>query len=154
MRCKLENRDTLFTLAKETDISSYLLVSQNIEILHGRNNVNIIGGGFEAFVGALFIVFGLSKSKDFVLEVIKNELDIQDIAENESNYKDLILQLYNYNHWGNPVYKVIKEEGPDHKKIFIMGIYLHGKLMGKGKASSKKKAEQIASKNMYIRLKK
>ena len=153
LRCKLENRDSLFYLAKQTDVSSYLLVSQNIEILHGRNNVNIIGGGFEAFVGALYLEVGLGLVRQFILEIIRIELDISKIAENETNYKDLILQVYNKNHWRNPKYKIIKEEGPDHRKIFTMGIYLNDKLMGMGKASSKKKAEQIASKNMYSRIK-
>lgn len=151
LRCKLENRESLFYLAKQTDIGSYLLVSQNIEVLHGRNNVNIIGGGFEAFIGAVYLEIGLSSARQFILEVIRIELDIGKIAENETNYKDLILQLYNKNHWGRPQYKIIKEEGPDHCKIFTMGIYLNGKLMGQGKASSKKKAEQIASKQMYLK---
>ena len=149
LRCKLENRESLFYLAKQTDIGSYLLVSQNIEVLHGRNNVNIIGGGFEAFIGALYLEIGPGIAKQFVLEVIRIELDVDIIAENETNYKDLVLQLYNYNHWGHPVYKVLKEDGPDHSKIFTMGIYLKGELVGQGKASSKKKAEQIASKEMY-----
>lgn len=149
LRCKLENRESLYYLAKQTDISSYLLVSQNIEVLHGRNNINIIGGGFEAFIGALYLEIGPGIAKQFVLEVLRIELDIEKIAENETNYKDLVLQLYNQNHWGHPVYKLIKEEGPDHAKIFTMGIYLDNKLVGQGQASSKKKAEQIASKEMY-----
>ena len=149
LRCKLENRESLFYLAKQTDISSYLLVSQNIEVLHGRNNINIIGGGFEAFIGSLYLEVGPGTAKQFVLEVIRIEFDIDAIAENETNYKDLVLQLYNHNHWGHPVYKSIKEDGPDHAKIFTMGIYLKGKLVGQGRASSKKKAEQIASKEMY-----
>ena len=152
LRCKLENRESLFYLAKQTDISSYLLVSQNIEVLHGRNNINIIGGGFESFIGAIYLEAGLAVVRQFILEVIRIELDITQIAESETNYKDLILQLYNKNHWGHPQYKIIKEDGPDHCKIFTMGIYLKDELMGQGKASSKKKAEQIASKKMYLRL--
>ncbi len=149
LRCKLENRDSLFYLAKQTDIASYILVNQTIEVSHGRNNVNIIGSGLESFVGAIYLQFGLNVARQFVLEVIRIELDIKEIAENETNYKALILQLYNQKGWGHPVYKIIKEDGPDHCKEFTMGIYLHGKLMGNGRASSKKKAEQIASKEMY-----
>lgn len=152
LRCKLENRESLYYLAKQTDISSYILVSQNIEVLHGRNNVNIIGGGFEAFIGAIYLNLGIITSKNFLLEIIRTELNISKIAENETNYKDLILQIYNSNRWGIPCYKVIKEEGPDHKKIFTIGLYLENDLMGVGKANTKKKAEQIASKNMYMRM--
>ena len=152
LRCRLENKESLFYLAKQTDIGSYLLVSQNIEVLHGRNNVNIIGGGFEAFVGAIYLEIGLMTAKQFILEVIRIELDISQIAENETNYKDLILQFYTKNHWGHPEYQKIKEEGPDHCKMFTMGIYLNGKLMNQGTARSKKKAEQIASRKMYLQV--
>jgi len=152
LRCKLENGESLYYLAKQTDISSYVLISQNIEVLHGRNNINIIGGGFEAFIGAIYLEIGLPTAKQFIIEVIRNELDITKIAENETNYKDLILQLYNKNKWGHPTYRIIKEEGPDHNKIFTMGIYLGDQLMGQGIAPSKKKAEQIASREMYQKL--
>jgi len=151
LRCRLENRDSLFFLAKQTGIDNYLLVSQNIEVLHGRNNINIIGGGFEAFVGALYLEYGLITAKMFVTEVIRQELNIQTIAENETNYKELVMQLYNQNRWGHPQYKLILESGLDHRKSFTMGIYLNGKLMGKATANSKKKAEQLASKQMFER---
>lgn len=152
LRCKLENRESLYYLAKQTGISDFLLVSQNIEVLHGRNNVNIIGGGFEAFIGALYLQLGLSICRQLVTEIIRIELDLNQIAENETNYKDLIIQLYNRNHWGHPQYEILKEEGPDHQKKFTIGIFLNGKLMGSGTASSKKKAQQLASKEMYLAL--
>jgi ribonuclease III len=149
LRCKLENRETLYALAKQTGIDKFILISQNIELLYGRNNVNIISGGFEAFIGAIYLELGLKVTKQFITEVIRNELNINKIAESETNYKDLILKIYHKYYWGRPKYRLIKEEGPDHCKMFTMGIFLKGKLMGSGKASSKKKAEQIASKKMY-----
>ena len=154
LRCKLENRDSLFYLSKQVGIDSYLLLSQTIDVLHGRNNVNIIGGGLEAFVGAVYLELGLRPAREFVLEVIRTELDINQIAENETNYKEIISQIYVKNKWGYPVYKILKEEGPDHAKIFTMGLYFDGKLMTKGRAASKRKAEQIASKKMCALLQK
>ncbi|MEM3062468.1 MAG: putative dsRNA-binding protein, partial [Nitrososphaerota archaeon] len=148
LRCRLENRDLLFYLAKQTEVSKYILVSQNIEVLHGRNNINIIGGGFEAFVGALYLEVGLNVAKQFILELIRTELDVDKIAENETNYKDMVLQLYKQNRWGFPKYLLLKEEGPGHAKIFTMGIYLGNTLVGVGRASSKKRAEQDAARMM------
>lgn len=152
LRVKLENRDSLLHLALTTGISEYILISQFIEVLHGRTNVNVNARGFEAFVGALYIELGLGTARHFVTEIIRLELDITQIAEAETNYKDLILQYYNKHHLGKPVYQVLKEEGPDHRKVFTMGIVLKGKMMGRGTAHSKKKAEQIASKQMYQKL--
>lgn len=154
LRCKLENKDSLFHLSKLCGISDYLLISQVIEVIHGRNNVNIIGGGFESFIGALYLEFGLLIPKQFVLEIIRIELNIEAIADEETNYKDVIIKLYREQHWGDPDYRIIKQEGPDHAKIFTIGLYLNGELMGIGKASSKKKAEQIASKKVYFHCKK
>lgn len=153
IRCKLENRENLFLLAKKTGVDKYILISQSIELLHGRENVNIVGGGFEAFIGALFLECGINATRDFIVSVLNKELDINKIVDEETNYKDVILQIYNKYHWGQPDYKVIKIEGPDHSKFFTIGIYLKDKIMGKGVASSKKKAEQLASKEMYEKIK-
>lgn len=149
LRSKLENRDSLFYLAKQTGIDKYIIVSQYIEILHGRNNVNIIGGGFEAFIGALYLDIGLQLVRELIISIIRNELDIDRIAAEETNYKELVMQFFNKNQLGYPDYKVIHEEGPDNAKIFTMGLYYEGKLYSQGTASSKKKATQIAAKKMY-----
>lgn len=154
LRCKLENRDSLFYLSKQSGIDRYLLLSQTIDVLHGRNNVNIIRGGLEAFVGAIYLELGLKITREFVLSVIRTELDIDKIAESETNYKEIISQLFINNKLGYPVYEIIKTEGPDHAKIFTMGLYHNNILIARGKALSKRKAEQIASKKMYRLLQK
>ena len=152
LRSKIENKRSIYFLSKKSNIYKYVLVSQNIEISHGRKNVNILGGGFEAFVGALYITLGFDQTRKFIMEIIDTEIDIDETAKLDTNYKDLILQIYNEKRWGNPDYKLIDQYGPDHEKIFVMGIYLDNKLMGKGSASSKKQAEQIAAEVMYKKL--
>ena len=150
LRCKMENRETLFYLSKCSDISSYILISQHIELIHKRDNVNIIARGFEAFVGVLYLQMGLPIAKQFVTEAIETEINIEKLAEEETNYKERIMLIFNQNQWGYPVYKTLKEFGPDHEKMFTRGLYLNKKLIGKGTARSKKKAEQIASKQAYL----
>ena len=149
LRCKLENRERLFYLAQKTNIDKYILISQIIEIIYNRSNVNIISGGLEAFIGSLYLQIGLKNTKELICEIFRREIDISKIAEKETNYKDMLLQLFNKKRWGHPEYRIIKEEGPDHNKIFYIGIYRNGKLMARGKGSSKKKAEQSASKALY-----
>jgi len=46
-----------------------------------------------------------------------------------------------------PAYKVLSEEGPDHEKLFTMGVYLDERIMGQGSGSSKQAAEQEAAKD-------
>jgi len=146
VRSRIENADTIFLLSNTTSITKYVLVSQNIEILHGRNNVNILGAGFEAFIGALYIEFGFVVTRNFLAQVIKKDLNITEISSNETNYKHIILQMFNKNGWNNPKYRLISESGPDHLKEFVVGLYHDSKLLGTGTGASKKKASQIASK--------
>jgi len=149
LRCKLENRDMLYYFSTQTGIGSYVLISQNIEVLHGRTNINIIKGGFEGFMGALYLEVGLELVRRFIVAVIETEIKIDKIATQITNYKEIIMQYFNKNKLGYPTYKVIKEEGPDHLKVFTIGLYYNDKLYGRGKATSKPKAEQIAAKQMY-----
>jgi len=132
VRCKLENRDTLFFLAKQCGIDKYILTSKNIELIHKRNNVNINSRGFEAFIGALYLNYNINIVSTYLLKIINRELNINKIIEEELNYKDLIQQFYISQGWGFPQYKVLKESGQDHAKIFNIGLYLNEKLVGKG----------------------
>lgn len=154
LRCKLENKDSLFFLSKQSHIDQFLLLSQTIDVLHGRNNVNIIKGGLQAFVGALYLELGLRIAKEFVVSLILTEVNLEKLAEHETNYKELISQLFIKNKLGYPIYEVIKTEGPDHSKIFTMGLYYNNELKATGRAHSKRKAEQIASKRTYRLLQK
>ena len=152
LRCKLENQEFLFELSKRSEICEFVLISQAIEVIHGRENISIISGGFEAFFGALFLEMGLKICKYLFVSILNKEMDIDELCDRITNYKELILQLYNKKHWGVPEYKVIKEEGPDHMKTFNVGLYFNNKCIGKGTGSSKKKAEQIAAQKAYTHL--
>lgn len=149
LRCKLENTESLYYLACQIDIIDFVLVSQNIEISQQRLNPNIFGGALSAFVGCLFLQFGITFTKNFMCEVMMQELEIDRLAENETNYKYLVAQYYNQKGWGHPVYRTIREHGPDHSKVFVRGVYLRDQLLAQGKAKSKKKAEKIAACNLY-----
>lgn len=153
VRCRIENIESLFRLAQKIGLAEYMLVSRNVENLHGRNNINIIGGGLEAFTGALYLTLGINLTRQFWLEVIRLEIDILELVEQETNYKDIVLQLFHRRRWGRPDYRLLSAEGPDHAKTFTVGLFLNGKLMGKGSASSKKRAEQLASKVMIEKYK-
>lgn len=151
LRSKLENKEVLFYLAQQTDIASYVMVSQNIEMLHGRNNINIIGGGFEAFIGALYLEMDLKVTNDFVLTTYETNYDIDAIAQDETNHKEVIYHYFNRKGWSHPVYQLIKESGPDHNKIFEIALCRPNSddIWTTGTGSSKRKAEQNASKQAY-----
>lgn len=153
LRCKLENKESLYFLSKKVGLQKYILLSNSIDVIHkNRSNVNIVGGGLEAFVGALFLQHGFALSQMFFLKVLTTEYDINEVAENETNYKDLIGQYYSKSGIGHPVYHILKEEGPDHSKKFTMGIVYDGKIVAKGSGQSRRKGEQLAAKMLYNKI--
>jgi dsRNA-specific ribonuclease len=151
MRCKLENRDSLFYLAKITGIDCYLLISQLIDINDGRNNSNIVSSGLEAFIGALHLNYGLLVARTFVVRLIQKEYDMDEIKQTITNYKEIVLQVFNSQNMGTPTYVLLKESGPDHCKKYTIGLYYiddnntKRKQLSIGSASSKKRAEQNAA---------
>jgi dsRNA-specific ribonuclease len=146
VRSKLENLETKFELANKLQLDQYVLISQFVEKTHQRTNMSIISKAFEGFIGALYLVIGYGYTRDFVTSLIDKEIGLDNVIENETNYKAILLQIYNKNQWSHPVYQIVNEEGPDHNKIFTVTVDLFGRVIGKGKGSSKKKAEQFASK--------
>jgi dsRNA-specific ribonuclease len=146
IRSRIENKDNLTFLSVKIGLNKYVLMKNFLEEIHGRNNVNIIGGAFQAFIGALYKSLGMMVAKRFFINSVNKELNMKDLITIESNYKDLIKMLFHKNNWGEPIYKVINIKGPDHAKIFKIGLYNGNKLLATGSGSSKKRAEQKASK--------
>lgn len=153
LRSKLENRDALFYLAKKFKIDTFVLISQTIEFYHKRDNPNIISGALEAFIGAVYLELGIVFASELFLSVVKSEVDIEKLAEEETNYKDFVIFFFNDNKWGTPRYEILETSGPDHAKKFKIGLYADNTCIGIGRASSKKKAEQNAAKSFYLKYK-
>ena len=149
LRAKLENREALFNLSKKTGVSDHVLINSFIELNHKRDNHNIMARAFDAFIGAIYLELGFDLAKKYIMNVVDTEIDITEISAKDTNYKELILRLFNQNRWGQPKYKILDRTGPDHEIVFTMGLYRGNKLLSSGTAKSKKKAEQLASMQLY-----
>ena len=64
----------------------------------------------------------------------------------KSKFQELAQERDGY----TPVYKVLEESGPDHDKIFVVGVYVGSKLCGKGQGSSKQSAQQVAAEGALV----
>ena len=151
LRCKLENQKSLAQICKMTGISDYLLFNQTIQVTQGRENINIMSGGFEAFCGAIYMDMGYKIVANFMANIINMEMQIDDIANTDTNFKDIATQIFKNNHWGRPIYKTLSEKGPGHKKQFTIGLYRAGQddYICCATAFSIKQAQQIASKKLH-----
>jgi dsRNA-specific ribonuclease len=149
LRSKIEMSDNLNILAKTLKLNEYVLLSRKLEDKEARNNVNINSSVFQSFISTTYILFGIAHTKNLMINIINKHVNVKELIENETNYKDLLMRFYHHHKLGMPVYKLIEEDGPGHSKIFTMGLYYKNKLFGSGIGTSKQRAEQIASKEAY-----
>ena len=110
---------------------------------------------FEAFCFAVKRDQGYNVVEKFIINVITNNVNMDELANNDNNYKDILLRLFQKNKWGHPTYSIIKQEGPSHNAVFTVGVdyidctgkKIKNKYFGIGSGRSKREAEQLASKN-------
>ena len=110
-----------------------------------RARKQILANAFEALIGAIYIEKGYAVADEFILKHIASKLDA--ILESGSwrDAKSALQEVAQRVDNHTPVYKVLSEEGPDHDKIFTLGVYVGNKLKGKGTGSSKQSAQQMAA---------
>lgn len=111
-----------------------------------RARQQILANAFEALIGAIYLERGYGDAEKFIAEHILSKLE--DILATGSwrDPKSHLQEVSQRVDGHTPVYKVLGEEGPDHDKIFTLGVYVGDKLMGKGSGSSKQNAQQEAAK--------
>ncbi len=144
-RASLVNANIVALAAAKLGMNEYLLLSKGETKDIGKARQYILANVFESFVGALYLDQGYAKAEKFIGNALFGE--IEEIIE-KGLYKDAksLIQEKAQEHEGvTPAYKVIEETGPDHDKIFIVGVYFGDELVAEGAGKSKQEAEQKAA---------
>jgi len=114
---------------------------------HGsaRARQQILANAFEATTGAIYLDKGYDAAKKYITDNILSTLP--QILEEESwrDPKSYLQELSQARDGFTPIYKVIKEDGPDHEKTFTLGVFVGDKKMGEGEGPSKQIAQQEAA---------
>ena len=145
MRSKIVSREHLNELGKDLELIRF--VKSNIDKKTVGDNIR--GNIFEALVGAIYLDKGYDKAQKFIYEnVILPYIDIEKLEGKITSYKGLIIE------WCQKQKKKYKFEtyedsGNETIKHFSVKISIDGQQIAKGRATSKKKAEEQASKRVY-----
>jgi len=154
LKIKIENGKSLANLAKIIGIDEYILISQQTENNSGRSSHKILEDSFESFIGALFLDSNYETCDKFIRNILESEIDYAMLLYKDNNYKDQLLRFYHKMKWSHPTYETVQESGPSNKKIFTIVVKDNdNNKIGIGIASSKKMAEQNASKQALIHFK-
>ena len=152
IKTKLVNGTQLANLARKIELGKYILMSNHVQNIKGRDSQKILEDAFEAFLAAIFKDLGFDAVNSFIVEHI-DSLDFNEILF-EDNYKDILLKYSQHNFKGcTPEYTTINVDGPPHNRMFTVMVIIDGKDYESGTAKSKKQAEQIASEKTIKKLK-
>lgn len=144
-RASLVNAITLSEAAQKIGVNDYLLLSKGEAKDTGKARQYILANTMEAIIGAIYLDQGYELSKYFISKNIFHLID--KIIEEKSwiDAKSKFQEKAQEKASTTPVYKTIKEEGPDHDKKFTIGVYLEKELIAEGAGQSKQEAEQAAA---------
>jgi ribonuclease-3 len=145
LRALIVCTSNLADTAQSIDLGHYVLLSKGEETHQGRLNQSILADTFEAVLGAIYLDQGLTSVKKF----LKNTLypSIQTISQQSvlKDPKSQFQEIAQAKEGITPHYQTLKETGPDHDKIFEVGVYLDQRLIATGEGKSKQKAEESAA---------
>lgn len=153
IRAALVNESNLSLIARSLNLGEYVQLGKGESLAGGHDKNSILANTFEALVAAIYLDEGLKKTAQILLPLFKS--DLHHLA-NTSSYRDHKSELQEYTQAIKipiPSYKVVKEIGPDHNKIFEVAVTINDKISGHGKGKSKKEGEQEAAKEALIKLK-
>ncbi len=145
-RASLVNAKQLSRIAQDLQFNDFLLLSRGEEKEGGKARQYILANAFEAFLGAAYLDLGYDKCRAFLRKHLIKDLS-KIIAEGLFRDAKSFFQEEAQEKAGiTPVYKVLKDWGPDHDKHFVVGVYLDKQLVAEGEGSSKQEAEEQAAK--------
>jgi ribonuclease-3 len=144
-RSSLVNSVTLAGAAEKIGMNAFLLLSKGESKDTGRARQVILANTFEALVGALYIDQGYEGASKFISEqlfgLIENIVENKSFIDAKSRFQEEAQERVGV----TPLYKLLKENGPDHNKVFTVGVFVREEMVITGEGKSKQEAEQDAA---------
>jgi ribonuclease-3 len=154
LRAHLVSGRHLLRVARELELGRYLVLGRGEEKSGGRNKSALLVNALEAVVAALYLDAGMEKAREFIVQkILLPELD-QLPHENEvpiTDYKSTLQEVVHSTGHGPPLYVLVKEEGPEHRKTFTVEARLfrsgshRPEFVARAAGTTKKRAEQEAA---------
>jgi len=152
MKSYLVNKSILFETATMLTIGKYLKLGKGEESTGGRHKNSILADAMEALVGAIFLDSDYATVKT-VIQRLFNQRIANVIAKKEGyDFKSELQERCQGVFGVLPEYKIVKQEGEEHKKVFTIEVYINGELYGIGLGKSKKEAQMIAAEKAFAKL--
>jgi ribonuclease III len=145
LRSALVNADTCSRVAQTLGANEFLLLSKGESKDTGRARQYILANTLEALIGAIYIDKGYDAAKDFIFAHITPLTDEIISGGTWIDAKSLFQEKAQEHEGQTPIYKTVRESGPDHDKHFTVAVSVGNSVYGQGEGKSKQDAEQSAA---------
>ncbi len=148
LRAALVNYQIIAKIGRDLGLDNFILLSRGEAKDTGRAREVILANAMEALIGAIYLDSGYDEVKKIIRQFIIGAY-VDKILESglyrdpKSHLQEIAQEKLKV----TPTYSVLEEWGPDHKKIFRIGVYFGDKLIAEGDGYSKQEAEIEAAKN-------
>lgn len=143
-KTKLVNGKTLSIFAKKYQFDRFIIMDERGISKEWNTNTKILENTFEAFIGSLFLDKGYDFTKKWIEDILLKEIEKDCFLEN-TNYKEQIIKLFK-----NHSFVVSNQIGKENEKCFVIQLLIDDKVISEGYGSSKKDAEQDASRKCLV----
>lgn len=144
-RASLVRTESISAAGSKLDYEPLLRMSKGEKSGSDRARAQILANAFEALIGAIYLERGYDDADAFIKKHILSKLEA--ILESGSwrDPKSHLQEVSQRIDGHTPSYRVLEEIGPDHDKVFTLGVYVGETLMGQGSGPSKQSAQQVAA---------
>ena len=151
LRASIVCEPTLALCARAFGLDEFIMLGKGEELTGGRKRDSIVSDACEAVIGAIYLDGGFASAKEFITKFILNDLDNKKLFYDS---KTILQEIVQSSFKGQPMsYHLVREEGPDHDKTFVMQLFIGDKGFEEGSGRTKKSAEQQAAYRTIITLK-
>lgn len=142
IRASIVCEPTLALCAEDLQLGEYLLLGKGEEATGGRMRPSVVSDALEALIGAIYLDGGFASAKEFIHRFVLNDVEHKQLFYDS---KTILQEMVQSEDEGDLTYELLKEEGPDHNKIFEVRALIGAQEVGRGTGRTKKAAEAVAA---------
>ncbi|MBM3294040.1 MAG: ribonuclease III [Candidatus Aminicenantes bacterium] len=136
----------LSAFARQVKLDRFLRLGRGEEKSGGRKKPTILAGAFEAVVGALYLDGGFEAARTFTRPLLEQAAKkIPAGGATINNSKSALQEFLQKNDLPAPRYTLVGEQGPDHRKEFVVEVGVQATVLARASGPSRKAAEQKAA---------
>ena len=147
VRASVVCEESLYKVAIKHNFSDFLYLGKSEKMNNGKYSKAILADSVEAVIAAMYLDSNLENVEKFIISNLKDAIEVASKNVGNKDYKTVLQEKLQVNGNVNIKYSIIREEGPDHDKVFESIVQVNGKQIGRGIGKSKKLSEMMAAKN-------